>query len=120
MFAVPTIEDLLEQYPAVCSAEQAAEIMNMTPRVLADLTRARGIGAVKTGRSWSYPKISIIEWLNANTIVVAKAQAPALTPLEELAAAARTATPKPPLQEELDSAWGRRRRGQRRTTALAS
>lgn len=84
----------------------------MTPRFLADLARARGIRAVKTGRSWSYPKIAIIEWLNANMTELAHEQKPAPTALDKLVAA--TATPVPSLQVELDNAWGRRRRGQRR------
>lgn len=120
MIRVPSLEEMLEQYPVVCTAEQVCEILNMTPRFLADLTRARGIRAVRTGRSWSYPKSAVIEWLNVNTTDLAPAPEQARSPLADIANAVRATSTEPSLQDELDSTWGRVRRGVRRETAIAS
>lgn len=51
----------------VNSLQEAADYLRITPEALVRLARSQKIGAMKQGRSWTFPRAAIEDYVTAHT-----------------------------------------------------
>ncbi len=55
--------NLLENQPDLLNANETAEILNCTPATVCKLCRSGQLHALKTGKSWMIPRISLTDYI---------------------------------------------------------